>query len=145
MRQQDITKRQGEIATLVARRYNTLLKRKATSGSRNLLRGRRSVLLQRITRLATSLVPSLMPRASYRGSRGNQTCVERKHTVSCHTLWRDTLKQLRINGRDTRDRSRILSCFLVLFYSPTSLMKILFLSLSLAFSFSPLLSRCKVK
>lgn len=65
---------------------------KATSGSRNLLRGRRSVLLQRITRLATSLVPSLMPRASYRGSRGNQTCVERKHTVSCRTLWRDTLK-----------------------------------------------------
>lgn len=33
---------------------------------RNLLRGRGSVLLQRITRLATSLVPSLMPRASYR-------------------------------------------------------------------------------
>lgn len=61
----DITKRHGDRDPRCTSLHNTLLERKATSGSRNLLRGRGSVLLQRITRLATSLVPSLMPRAPY--------------------------------------------------------------------------------
>lgn len=90
------------------RRYNTSMVRKATSGSRNLLRGRGSVLLQRITRLATSLVPSLMPRASYRGSCGNQTCVERKHAVSCARSER-RLKSYGSNARHPRSIKNLIT------------------------------------